>query len=86
MTCCDEPKSYSSVFTLYFFPHRAGHRIGKICFDCAEADGVATVVLCEGHGTATISGAIKPSDSSGRVGCVDVGEADMPVAAACADG
>lgn len=56
--------------------------MGKICFDCDVADGAAAVALREGHGTAMISGAIKPSDSFGRADCVVVGDVDNPVAAA----
>lgn len=82
LTLLGDPKSYCSVLTLYFFPHRAGHRMGKICFDCDVADGAAAVALREGHGTAMISGAIKPSDSFGRADCVVVGDVDNPVAAA----
>jgi len=32
-----------------------------------------------------MSGAIMPSDSSGRAGCVDAGAMDAPVATACAE-
>lgn len=33
-----------------------------------------------------MSGAIMPSDWFGRAGCVEVGVADVPISAACADG
>ncbi len=86
LTSLEDPKSYSSVLTLYFFPHLTGQRMGKICFGCADAEGAATVALCEGHDIAMISGAMTPSDSSGRVGFVGVGDATVPGAAAWAEG
>ena len=60
--------------------------MGKICFDCATADGAAAAELWEGHGTTAMSGAIMPFDSSGRAGCVEVGGDEVLVAAACAGG
>ena len=39
----------------------------------------------DGQGTAMTSGAIMPSDSSGRTGCVVDGGGNIPTAAACAE-
>lgn len=81
-----DPKSCSSVFTLYFFPHRAGQRMGKICLVGGDGDGVAISAVCEGRGTESLSVAITPSDSSSCDGWVEVDDSVASVAAARAEG